>query len=491
MRFLRRSLVGIFLLSLTIGLLALAGNSFYGALQTRWEKEDFVRPNRERIFAVNTLRFEAQEITPVLTSFGEVRSRRTLDLRSSASGRIIELAEAFEEGGEVTAGQLLARIDPQVASSTLDVAKANLSEADAELRDATRGQSLANDELTSAQDQLRLRAQALTRQKNLLSRGVGTDAAVENAELAVSSAKQALLSRRQGIANAQARVDQSQTAIARREIELSQAERALSDTEIYAGFSGTLAQVSVVQGGLVNNNERIAQIVDAQALEVTFRVSTPQYTRLLDASGGLILADVTVSLDIFGVDLTSKGSITRESAAVGEGQTGRLLFARLDDAKGFRPGDFATVQIKEPTLQRVALLPASAVDAASTVLALGADERLEQLDVTILRRQKDDVIVSARGLVGRDIVAQRTPLLGVGIRVRQSVPKQPAVPVVAAQSDGPEMVQLTSERRAKLVAFIEGNTFMPAEAKARVLGQLQQDEVPARVIERLESRMGG
>ena len=55
MRFLRRSLVGIFLLSLTVGVLAWAGTTFYGALQTRWAQEERVRPARERIFAVNVL----------------------------------------------------------------------------------------------------------------------------------------------------------------------------------------------------------------------------------------------------------------------------------------------------------------------------------------------------------------------------------------------------------------------------------------------------
>jgi hypothetical protein len=32
---------------------------------------------------------------------------------------------------------------------------------------------------------------------------------------------------------------------------------------------------------------------------------------------------------------------------------------------------------------------------------------------------------------------------------------------------------------------------MPPDAKERVLGQLQQDRVPAQMIERIESRMGG
>jgi hypothetical protein len=32
---------------------------------------------------------------------------------------------------------------------------------------------------------------------------------------------------------------------------------------------------------------------------------------------------------------------------------------------------------------------------------------------------------------------------------------------------------------------------MPTDAKTRILAQLAEDMVPARVIERLESRMGG
>jgi len=53
------------------------------------------------------------------------------------------------------------------------------------------------------------------------------------------------------------------------------------------------------------------------------------------------------------------------------------------------------------------------------------------------------------------------------------------------------MLELSDERRARLVAFIEANDRMPQEAKARVLAQLAAPEVPARVVERLEQRMGG
>ena len=283
-------------------------------------------------------------------------------------------------------------------------------------------------------------------------------------------------------------MDQAKTMLERRRISLAEAERRLADTEIEAEFSGVLNNVSVVEGGLVSSGESLAQLIDPDALEVTFRVSTPQYARLLTEAGRLVGADVTISIDILGVNLQAQGVISRESAAVGEGQTGRLLFARLDAAPGFRPGDFVSVRIQEPPLERVVRLPSAAVDAAGTVLLLGDQDRLEVAEVEVLRREGDNLIVRAQGLAGREIVAERTPLLGAGIRIRPI--RRDASGALAPEPE-PEMLSLDPDRRARLVAFVEGNQFMPAEAKARVLGQLQQDMVPAQVVERIESRMGG
>ena len=485
MRFLRRSLVGVFLLSVTMGLFALAGNSVYGALQARWSDEPGQRPARERVFAANVITIAPETIRPVLSTFGEVRSRRTLELRAATAGDVIWLADAFEDGGQVVEGALLARIDPAEAQSALDTAQADFSEAEADVRDAERAVVLAREDVAAARVQAGLRVQALERQRDLLDRGVGSVAAVETAELAASSAEQSVLSRRQAEASAQSRLEQANTGLDRRRIALARAERALADTEVYAAFSGVLSNVTAVTGGLVSPNERLAQLIDPNALEVSFRVSTSQYARLLTDGGELVGADVTASLDVAGVDLEARGVISRESGAVGDGQTGRLLFARLDNTGGFRPGDFVSVRIEEPPLDRVARLPSSAVDASGGVLVVGEEDRLEVANVDVLRRERDDVIVRATGLAGGEIVSEQTPLLGAGIRIR---PLRDGGEEVAA---GPEMLSLDDERRARLVAFVEGNARMPADAKERVLAQLKQDMVPARVVERIESRMGG
>ena len=88
-------------------------------------------------------------------------------------------------------------------------------------------------------------------------------------------------------------------------------------------------------------------------------------------------------------------------------------------------------------------------------------------------------------LEGREIVSQRSPLLGAGIKVR---------PLRGDMQDAQslnEMLELSEDRRARLMAFVEASTDMPEAVKTRLLGQLAERRVPARMVQRLERRMGG
>jgi len=367
MRFLRQSLVGVFLLSMTLALLVGAVSMVRDAVQDRISREARVPPVRERVFAVNVLRAEAQTIAPTLTAYGQIESRRSLDLRAAVGGSVTELAPAFEEGGQVQAGQVLLRIDPSDAQAARSRAQTDLQDAQAEQRDAARALDLAKDELAAAAEQAQLRSRALQRQQDLAARGVGTTAAVEAAELAAAAARQAELTRRQALAQAEARVDQAATRTARAEIALAEAQRRLDDTTIRAEFSGTLSGVTPALGGIVAPNERLAQLVDETALEVAFRISTDQYARLLDANGALMPLPVEVALNSTGAGLVVRGTLARDSAMVAQGQTGRLVFAGLEQTRGFKPGDFVTVRVAEPALENVFRLPATALAADGSV----------------------------------------------------------------------------------------------------------------------------
>lgn len=487
MRFVTRSLTALFLAALTVGLLAMAGMMVRDTMQDSASENQRPRVARERVFTTRVVRLEPGEVAPVLSAFGEVSSTRTLEIRAPSAGQVLELAAGFEDGAPVAAGQLLVRLDPADAIAARDLARNDLTRAEAEERDAARALELARLDRAESEAQADLRRRAFERRQALTARGVGSEAAVEESEIAFASARALVIARRQAEAQAEARLAQSGTALARQRISLSEAERRVQETEIRATFGGVLSAPTAVAGGNVGMNERLAQVIDPDSLDVAFRVSTAQYLRLIDAEGGLMPARAVVALELGGVEVTSPAQLTRASPSVGEGQSGRLIFASIDAPRGFRPGDFVTVHITEPMLPDVALIPAAAVDAQGGVLVLAAEERLEAAQVEVLRRQGNAVLVRVnRDLSGREIVAARNPLLGAGIRVR------PQRGESAQAAPEPEMLALDADRRAALIARVEGNTHMPAPVRTRIVAQLSQERVPAQLVERLETgRRGG
>lgn len=486
MRFLRQSLMGLFLAAVALGMLAYAAQMVRGALEARAQQEDRKPTARERVFAVRVVTAQPGQETPLMQAFGEIRAQRRLELRAATGGRVIEMSPAFVDGGEVRAGDVLVRVDPVDAKAARDRVAADLADARAEVTDAEADLLLARDELVAARDQKVLQESALTRQQDLAQRGVGTSAAVESAELTMAAARQSVLARRKAVTQAQARIAQSATRLQRAEIALAEADRRVADTVITAPFDGTISAVSLTGGRLVSMNEQLATLVDPAALEVAFRLSTAQYARLLNSEGRLDNTPVLARLDVAGFDLIASGRIQRDSAVVGEAQSGRLIFAALDDAPGFKPGDFVTVAIEERPLENVVRLPAAALDGSDTVLALAGEDgdRLESLPVTLLRRQGNDVLVRGPDIAGREIVTARTPLLGTGVAVR------PLRDGTGADPETPEMLELTEERRARLIAFVETNSRMPEDVKARLLTRLSEPQVPANMVARIESGMG-
>jgi len=88
------------------------------------------------------------------------------------------------------------------------------------------------------------------------------------------------------------------------------------------------------------------------------------------------------------------------------------------------------------------------------------------------------------------VVAERTPLLGAGIRVRP-VARASGTDTDTGAADADPLLDLSADRRARLRSFVEASTDMSETVKRRILGELERDRVPARVVQGLERRMGG
>lgn len=440
MRFLLRSLIGtIIVVGLAFVVLSI-GVSRYSAAKQEAAVERPKRPAPERVYTIRDQILEPATVTPVMTAYGTIEAGRTLELRAAQPGKIVDIAGSFRNGAKITDGTLLVRIDPADTRSREADAVNTLADARSREQQAVQSVGLAEAELAAAQRQLDLRREALRRRVELASRGLIARASVENDQLAFASADQAVITRRQALANARKQVEQARIAIDRANITVGDTRRNVADTTITAPFPGVLNDTNAVLGRLVGTNETLGRLIDLTALEIAFRVSDAQFSRLLGDNGALLPLEATVSLSLGERRIDARAVLDR-IAATTEAEGGRTVYATIaaDTDTPLRPGDFVSVAVNEPPLTQVAEIPARAATEDGRIFLIGEDNRLEEATVRILRRMQDTLVI-ADAPFGRRMVAELRPQLGPGIKVQN-----PEEALVAQE----EAKKKAAERRAK------------------------------------------
>ena len=495
---LMRSGLGLAFGGVALALVLTAGGIVYQAIEAGGPA-GATRTPKVRTYSVEVGTLTAETVTPVITSYGHVVSARSLEIRSAVAGPLVELSADFRDGGAVGQGDLLFRIDPRKLESALSFAKADVAEAEADLAEAKSGLELARLEADAAQKQLDLRDQALARQTDLQQRGVSTATEVEAASLSQAAAEQTLVNRRQVVAAAEARVAQAEITVSRRKTGLVDAARALDDATVTAPFAGVISAPTAIEGRLVSANEILGTLIDPSAMEVAFRLTNTQFTRLLSNSGQLPQTSITV-LSQSGRNVTEIDAVLdRAGAEVGDGQIGRLVYARLtspDPAK-IRPGDFVSVRIPERPLADVVSIPSAAATADGRILLIGDDNRLEEFQATPVRNQGDTLVVTGVPF-GRQYVLARALQLGDGIQVTpvevaaaSETPADAPAATEAAAPAAPATIALDEDRRAAIIAFINASENMKPEMRDKFLAELAEPEVPLATVEKFESKIAG
>jgi multidrug efflux pump subunit AcrA (membrane-fusion protein) len=165
MRFLFRAFGGLLLLVLAASLLGIASVKLKNAFSEKAEGSFKKKYGNERIYTAYVERLKPTQISPKIMAYGEAKSWRSLELRAASSGRLIFLSKNFREGGMISAGETLFKIDPREAEDLVKVADVNRLEARAEYNEAQSALSLVQSDLSYSEEQLKLRLTAVERQK--------------------------------------------------------------------------------------------------------------------------------------------------------------------------------------------------------------------------------------------------------------------------------------------------------------------------------------
>ncbi|MFS8896246.1 efflux RND transporter periplasmic adaptor subunit [Synechococcus sp. R3-13] len=206
-----------------------------------------------------TVPVQVVDLTQRLRVSGQVQPLRQVNVSPRESGRLAELL--VDQGDEVVAGQLLARMDYGDLASGIRQAQARIQELQARLAEQQAGERpqvimAAQARVDAARSQVDLAQRELERIQALVQAGVVArseldqrSARLEQAQADLRAAQQEL--ERLQLGSRPETLQQIQAQIAQAQAELAQRQSRLADTEVRAPFSGVVVQRFAEVGSFV------------------------------------------------------------------------------------------------------------------------------------------------------------------------------------------------------------------------------------------------
>jgi RND family efflux transporter MFP subunit len=230
----------------------------------------------------------------VLNASGYVTARRRATVSSKVTGKVVEIH--LEEGQNVRAGQVLARLDDSQARASLALAQAQLAAAH---------KSFAEDEARLREAELNLQ-----RRERLLKEGVVGRAEMDTAQSEVDSIRARIAYAKEQIAVAESQVNLRRTD--------------LDDMVVRAPFSGVAISKDAQPGEMISpvsagggfTRTGIGTIVDMTSLEIEVDVNESFINRVRPAQKVEAVLDAYPEWRIPAHVITSVPSADRQKATV-------------------------------------------------------------------------------------------------------------------------------------------------------------------------------
>ena len=332
---------------------------------------------RETAMLVEVRTAERGRFSPVIEVMGQVVPAREVTLQPRVSGRVIELAEAFEPGGQVAEDTALLRIDPADYQAALRQRRSELAQARADLELEQGRQAVAEQDFELLGEEL-------------------------------DEGNRHLVLRQPQLKQARARVDFAEAALRRAELDLQR-------TRISAPFDAQILSRDVATGSQVSTGDSLARLVATDRYWVSASVPLSQLRWLRFAErDGEEGAPVTLRHEAaWGPSQSRQGRLQRLVGELDANARLARVLVSVEDPLALRAeagtpslilGAFVRTAIEGRALDDVVRLDRSLLRREDTVWVM-EDGALDIRDVTVLLRDDDYVYLSEGLDQGDQVVA--------------------------------------------------------------------------------------
>ncbi len=316
--------------------------------------------------AVTVTEASLRNVTETVVANGKIRPETEVVISSEVSGKILELP--FKEGASVKAGELLVKINPDLAQAALDRAVASYNnalanKANAEARFIQTKAQLRNAEITYKRTKALWENEAVSQAEydNAL-------ASFESAQAEADAAEQNIHASGYSVQSAEATVKESRDSYSR--------------TSIFSPMDGTVSRLTAevgeqVVGAMQMTGTEIMRVANLDVMEVLVEVNESDIVRVSRGDTALIEVDAYPNRKFKGV-VTETANSAKSSGAAADQVTNFDVKVRIsedsysdlvtDRSRGvfpFRPGMNATVDIITATAVDVLAVPLESVTTRS------------------------------------------------------------------------------------------------------------------------------
>ncbi|MDA3911912.1 MAG: efflux RND transporter periplasmic adaptor subunit [Bacteroidales bacterium] len=341
---------------------------------------------------------EKRNIVQTVSTNGKIQPETEVKISPDVSGEIVELR--IKEGQEVTAGDFLLKIKPDVYESYLERAEASLNSTKANLAN-----SKARLEQVKAQfNQTRL---SFDRNEQLYAEGAISLADFENAQAAFEMGKA-------DVNAAEESVNAAEFSVLSAKASVKEASENLRKTVVYAPISGTISMLNVEEGERVVGTEMMAgtemlRIANLNLMEVVVEVNENDIIKVSLKDTAEIEVDAYLNRIFKGIVTEIANSATNTGLAADQVTNFEVKIRMLpesykdlqreDNLSPFRPGMSASVDIQTEAVNQVLVAPIQSVTVRVDSSMVSNPQASEKTDETLDIPMKEVVFVYNDGKV--------------------------------------------------------------------------------------------
>jgi HlyD family secretion protein len=322
-----------------------------------------VKTHRNEGIKITAENVAKRTIIQTVSANGKIQPEKDIKISPYISGEVVELM--VKEGAQVKAGDLLAKIDPEIYISAYD-------QSTAALNSQMAGEANARARLSQMKAQFENAKQTFDRQEKLFKQNVISQADFDQAKAAYDVAKAQVEASEQDIKSNEFQVKSSEAALKR-------AKEDLTRTAIFAPNDGTVSKLSVEKGERVtgasqfSSGTEIMTIANLNEMEALVQVNENDIVRVKLGDTALIEVDAYLNRKFKGVVTEIATSANSTGTSVDQVTNFDVKIHLLKDSykdlmdpvrpdySPFRPGMTTTVDIQTETAKDVLSIPIQAV----------------------------------------------------------------------------------------------------------------------------------